>query len=142
MGSRSALLTPEPVRLEQSQLDRIVLKHEQYLARRPDGKQAELSFHDLSDRNLARRDLSHADLSEARLVRAHLHDCRLRMALLVGPDRSMARANRGNLSSADLRGVSFGGAQLNGALVSEANLSEIVLSAPGDTGRAVAGTGR
>jgi hypothetical protein len=65
MGSRPALLTPEPVRLEQSLLDRIVLKHEQFLARRPDGKQADLSFHDLSDRTLARRDLSHADLSEA-----------------------------------------------------------------------------
>jgi uncharacterized protein YjbI with pentapeptide repeats len=49
------------------------------------------------------------------------------MALQVGADLSMARVN---LSSADLRYVSFRGAQLNGALLFEPIFGNYLVNEP------------
>jgi uncharacterized protein YjbI with pentapeptide repeats len=96
--------------------------HARWVAREPDGVQADLRQCRLRGIHLAKRmlaeavmrdaDLTDADLSETCLVRADLRFAGLRGANLRNADLSGALLDRANLTGADLTGARFDGASL------------------------------
>jgi len=111
--------------MTQTQLDRIIRKHGNWLRCEEGGERAVLRDAVLSDANLSDANLSGADLSGADLRGANLSG-----ANLSGADRrgAVLRGARGaNLSGANLSDADLSGAVLRGANLSDADLSGAVL---------------
>jgi uncharacterized protein YjbI with pentapeptide repeats len=95
---------------------------------RPDVREADLSWANLSGANLSWANLSGANLIRANLNEARLSSANLNEARLCGADLSGANFIRADLSGAklieaNLSGANLIGAHLNGANLSGANLS-------------------
>jgi len=92
-------------RMDQAELDRVVLSHERFQAGRPGGQRAVLSYMDLSRVSLIGKNLSNATLTASFLIDANLAGVDLSHANLFGCDFTRANLRDACLVRADLRGA-------------------------------------
>src|SRR5260221_12344974 len=111
-------------RLEQAELDRMVLSHERFQAGRPGGQRAVLSYMDLSRLNLVGKNLSNATLTASFLIDVNLAGVDLSHANLFGCDLTRANLRGACLVRADLRGACLRRADLTGANLFDADLRD------------------
>ena len=103
------------VKCSASHLKEVLQGHKRFLEKRPNGKRAALSYHELSDTDLNGRDLSESDLTGVRLRQAQLDGTLFRRANLFCADLSMASLRGADLTCADLRGICLRGAEMSDA---------------------------
>jgi len=110
------------IRLSQSELDAICMRHERLWLAQPDGMRAILASCDLSGLDFDKRMLIDADLTGAILDGARLDDAVLdrSQARFARFDRASLRGT--SLRESDLRAVSMRGADLSLADLFEADL--------------------
>jgi uncharacterized protein YjbI with pentapeptide repeats len=117
----------EPIRLRRDRFEALVAAHEAFLAGRPGGRRATLSFIIAAGFNCDRRTLADArfdgsDFSGTSFVGADLSRTSLYCANLSRCDFREA-----NMQRADLRGATFAGASLAGANLDQADMRAAVL---------------
>jgi uncharacterized protein YjbI with pentapeptide repeats len=105
-------------------LKEILRLHGLYLVGDPTGKQADLTWANLTGADLTWANLTGADLTRADLTRADLTRADLRWANLAWADLTGADLTGANLTKADLRWANLTGADLRGADLTEADLTE------------------
>ena len=125
------LYSLEHVTISQSDLNRIMGRHEHYLAKQG-GVRALLRSAKLDGLVLANRDLSEADLSGVSLVGANLYGTRLAHASLYCADLRDSDLRNAHLEYADLRGASFKGADLAYAVMNYADMRAATMMFVGD----------
>lgn len=116
-----------------AELQRVVLAHADWVARRPGGERAVLRGAvligaELGGASLQQADLKRAVLAGATLRTAQLEHACLRWAVLRDADLSSADLSNADLSNADLRGADLSGAsfrhcQLHNTLLDGARMS-------------------
>jgi uncharacterized protein YjbI with pentapeptide repeats len=117
----------EPIRLKRERFEALVSAHESFLAGKPGGRRATLSFiiasgYDCDGRLLTDARLDGSDFSGTSFVGADLSRASLYCANLSRCDFRRARLQR-----CDLRGATFAGASLVGANLDQADMRAAVL---------------
>ena len=105
--------------MKQSELDKILKDHKDWLNNNNTGKQA-----NLSGANLRYADLIGADLEDANLIYANLKGANLYRANLSYADLRWANLTRANLIDANLRDADLRWAYLEDAILEQANLTD------------------
>src|ERR1700722_8687634 len=111
-------------KISQSELDKIIDKHELFRNGRAGGARANFTHHDLTKLSFHGRDLSHADFSNAVLYETDLSRGVLNYCLFFAADLRRANFREASLVRADLRGACMRGASMTGADLTDADLRE------------------
>jgi hypothetical protein len=120
---RHIVTRPRP-RIDQQDLDRVIVSHGMFEAGRHGGQRAVLSYRDLSRLDLAGRNLANATLAGSFLIDANLAGADLSHANLFGCDLTRANLRETCLVRADLRGACLRRADLTGANLFDADLRD------------------
>ena len=125
-----ANLTVRPrVRISsQAELDEIIDAHRRFELGESGGVSATLRYAQVQDRDFSGRMLRHADLTGADLTRGLMVEADFEGACLRMASMRDVDARRGRFVGADMRGVSLRRADLTGAILDEADLSQALLS--------------
>src|SRR5262249_52966658 len=111
-------------RIDQTELDKIIARHELFRKARTGGARAALSHHDLSHLSLRGHDLSHGDFTGCSFFESDLSHATFDYCQFYAADLRRANARQASMVRADLRGACLRGASLTNADLTDADLRE------------------
>src|ERR1700761_3018952 len=114
--------------MSQDELEAVIKRHEMYMAGRPGGQRALLSYRDLSKLDLRGRNLTDADLTAADLSYARCAGTIFSGAALFGANLAQSDLRGAKLVRAALRGASLRAGDLTGAALFAADLRDGTLA--------------
>lgn len=117
----------EPIRLKRDRFEALVAAHEAFIASRPGGRRATLSFIIATGFNCDRRVLADARFDGADFTGTSFVGADLSRASLYCANLARCDFRRARLQRADLRGASFAGASLAGANLDQADMRAAIL---------------